>query len=114
MINDHLCGVRRVSHRRVAKRDHDLARCIGYESYRRADDHCESALASGEETSHVKAVLRQQMLQAVARHLPVKAPELGADGAKVRLDNGLQGSKARVVITVRACHVKSDLFARAG
>ena len=85
VIKDQRRGVRGIGHRRIAERDHDLVRRIGHQPHRGADDHCERALAASQESCHVEAVLRQQMLQAVAGHLPAEAPELGADSAEICL-----------------------------
>ena len=113
MINDQRRCIRGIGHRRIAERDHDLVRRIGHEPHRRADDHRQRALAASQESGHVEAVLRQQMLQAVARHLSPEAPELGADDAEIRLHDRLQRSEASVVITV--CRpVKLDMFTGAG
>ena len=113
MINDQRRCIRGIGHRRIAERDHDLVRRIGHEPHRRADDHRQSALAASQESGHVEVVLRQQMLQAVARHLSPEAPELRADDAEIRLHHRLQRSEASVVITIRR-PVKPDMFTRAG
>ena len=77
-----ICGI---GHRRIAEHDHDLVRRIRHQPNRGADDHGKRALAASQESRHVEAVLRQQMLQAVARHLAREAPELGADHAEICL-----------------------------
>ena len=56
----------------------------------RAGDHAEGALAADQELGEVRAVLRQQVLQGVAGHLPGEPAELGADQAEVRPDQGIQ------------------------
>ena len=56
----------------------------------RAGDHGEGALGAGQELRQVGAVLRQQVLQGVAGHLPGEPAELGADQAQVRAHQGIQ------------------------
>ena len=85
VINDQWRGISGIGHCGIAERDHDLVRRFSYKPYRRADDHRQGALAAGQKACHVEAVLRQQMFQAVARHLPAEAPELGANNAEMRL-----------------------------
>ena len=63
---------------------------VGDQPYGRADDHRQRALGAGQEPGHVEAVLRQQVLQAVARDLPAEAAELGADGGQIGLHQRLQ------------------------
>ena len=60
----------------------------------------EGALGAGQELSDVGAVLRQQVLERVARHLAGEPPELGSDRGQVPVDQGVQarqelGGRAR-------------------
>ena len=56
----------------------------------RAEDHAERAFGAGQELREIRAVLRQQVLQGVAGHLPGEPAELGADHAEVRRDQGVE------------------------
>ena len=78
---DHGIGRRR--HVGVGEHAHEA--CLGHihQLDRGLEDGRERPLGTGQEARQVGAVLGQQVLQAVARHLAAEAPELGADQAEV-------------------------------
>ena len=78
--------VRGLGHARVAehRQRHRLRR--PHQADGRAEDHAERALGADQELRQIRAVLRQQVLQGVAGHLPGEPAELGADHAQVRRD----------------------------
>ena len=56
----------------------------------RPEEHAERAFGASQELREIRAVLRQQVLQGVAGHLPGEPAELGADHAEVRRDQGVE------------------------
>ncbi len=58
-------------------------------------DDAQGAFAAGQEPGQVGAVLRQQVLQAVAGHLPGEPAELGADQGQPVVDQAGQGGADR-------------------
>ena len=91
-----------VRHRGVAEGDQHLVRGVGDQPDRRPGDHRQRALGPGQELGHVEPTLGQQVLEAVARHLPGKGAELGPDRSQPRLHHLLQRGQRRRTGQVRA------------
>ena len=78
--------VRSVGHRRVAEHHECPRRCVLHEPDGRVEDQPERALRADQEAIKASVVLRQQVLEGVAGHLPSEPPELGAHGPEVLVD----------------------------
>ena len=79
-----------LGHRAVAEHEHQTVRWILDQPNRRRCERRERALGASHEGGDVEAVLRQQVLEAVARHLSAERPELGTNDAEVVGDDCLE------------------------
>ncbi len=94
-------GVRGVRQRVEAECHQDGVRRITREPDGRPPHHRERALGADQEAGHVEALLGQQVLQGIARHLAPEAAELGADHAEVGGHQVAQRPHGRRPITPR-------------
>ena len=88
-------GVGRIGHRRVAQHRQRPGRGVLDQPDGRVQHQPERALGADQEAVEPAPSLRQQVLEGVARHLAPEAAELGADGAEVLVDQGVESVVAR-------------------
>ncbi len=81
----------------IAEHDHRAYGGVGDQLHRRLGRDPERALAADEQFPDVESVLRQQMLEGVARHLPAEATEFGADCREIARDDPPQRVECRVL-----------------
>ncbi len=83
-------GVGGVGHRRVAEHGERPDGRVLDQPHGRVEDQAERALGADQEAVEAAPVLGQQVLEGVAGDLATEPAELGADGAEVLVDEGIE------------------------
>ena len=83
-----------LGHRAITEHEHQPIRRILDEAHRGRRQRRQRALGAGHERGDIEAALGQQVLKAVARHLPTERAELRTDGAELLRDDVLAAGQA--------------------
>ena len=84
-----------VGHGRVAEHHEVAERGVAHQVDRGSEQDAEGALGAGHERRDVEAALREQVLQAVPRHLTAERPHLGPHGGQLAGDHRAQALQGR-------------------